>query len=402
MSPAGHPLSPTSSLPPLRSLTTLNREQIFSALDSLREIYCPVSLSRAVKSQLEHGKTHDDLLVQPVDSGYVSEDDGDLEDANSGYNLDELRADVFERNFTIRWLTTLIARVDELPLNTEDEREQAVDKASFILASFTKIEEENEEEDSGITREFSFELAFFPNEVSLRPGEPNSHEKISIDVRLNDAPQTTTDHTDVGLQSWGASIVFSDLFCASPERFGLVRESLGSSPSIIEFGAGTGLVSLVLDKALPHLGISNATIIATDYHPAVLENLKSNIKLSQADVKSCSLDWSAPVLEAPLDLSADMVVATDVIYAPEHAMWLRDCATRLLASNGLFWLLMTIRPNGRFEAVIDSVEAAFKGSHPKAPDGRYLAILSTESVEKRRGVGRGDESGYKLFRIGWA
>ncbi|KAI0847208.1 putative methyltransferase-domain-containing protein [Daldinia vernicosa] len=397
MNPAGHLLSPTSSLPPLRSLTALNKERIFSALDNLYELYCPVSLPRAVKSQLEHGKAHDELLVQPVDSGYVSEDDIDSE-----YDLDELRADAFERNFAIRWLTTLIASAEELPLSDEDEREQAVDKASFILASFTKLADQDDVEDSGITRDFSFELALFSDQASPRLKESSIREKVSIDVRLNDAPQTTTDHTDVGLQSWGASIVFSDLLCSSPGRLGLSQETLGSSPRIIELGAGTGLVSLVLAKALPHFGVSDATLIATDYHPAVLENLQSNVKLSRVGVETCFLDWSAPILEAPLDLSADMLVATDVIYAPEHAMWLRDCATRLLAPKGVFWLLMTIRPNGRFEAVIDSVEAAFNRSHPKTSDNRHLAILDMEGVEKRRGVGRGDESGYKLFRIGWA
>ncbi|KAI1654011.1 putative methyltransferase-domain-containing protein [Daldinia decipiens] len=398
MSPAGHLLSPTSSLPPLRSLITLNKEQIFSAIDNLYELYCPVSLPRAVKSQLEHGKARDDLLVQPADSGYVSEDDIDSE-----YDLDELRADAFERNFAIRWLTTLIANAEELPLSDEDEREreQTVDKASFILASFTKLADEDDEDDSGITRDFSFELSLFSNQGSPRLKESSVREKVSIDVRLNDAPQTTTDHTDVGLQSWGASIVFSDLLCSSPGRLELSRETLGSSPRIIELGAGTGLVSLVLAKALPHFGVSDATLIATDYHPAVLENLQSNIELNRASVETCFLDWSAPILEAPLDLLADMLVATDVVYAPEHAMWLRNCATRLLAPKGVFWLLMTIRPNGRFEAVIDSVEAAFNGSYSKTSDNRHLAILNMEGVEKRRGVGRGDESGYKLFRIGW-
>ncbi|KAI1407642.1 hypothetical protein F5Y13DRAFT_174296 [Hypoxylon sp. FL1857] len=406
MSPAGHPLSPTSSLPPLRSLPTLHGEQIFAALDNLHELYCPVSLSRAVKSQLEHGKAHDGQTAQPVDSGYVSEDDGDTDadepDIDPGRDIDALRADVFERNFAIRWLTTLIARAEELLLDDEDERERAVDKASYVLSSFTKLENEEDEEDTGITRDFSFELAIPASSSSPRSNKSSSQGKITVDVRLNDAPQNTTDHTDVGLQSWGASIVFSDMICASPAQFGLTQATLGSSPRIVELGAGTGLVSLVLAKALPHLNVTNATLIATDYHSAVLANLRSNVKLTEADVETCPLDWSAPILEAPLDAPADVLVATDVIYAREHAVWLRDCATRMLAPEGVFWLLMTVRPNGRFEAVIDTVEAAFEGTSPKTPDGRYLAILSKENVDKRRGIGRGDESGYKLFRIGWA
>lgn len=399
MRPAGHPLSPTSSLPPLRSLPTLTKERIFSALDNLHELYCPVPLSRAIKSQLELGKVHDGLPARQLDSGYVSEngDDIDLEGA-----LDALRADNFERNFAIRWLTTLIARVEELPLNEEDERERVVDKASHVLASFAKAAEEDEEEGSGLTREFSFLLSPSDTPDFLESPELDASQKIKIDVRLHDGSHTTTDHTDVGLQSWGASIVFSDLLCASPARFGLARSTLGSSPRIIELGAGTGLVSLALDKALPHLGISDATLIATDYHPAVLANLRSNIALARAGVKACALDWSDPVLEAPLDAPADVLVATDVVYALEHAVWLRDCATRLLGPGGVFWLMMTARPNGRFEAVIDSVEKAFRTASTNEADGRHLTILAVENVAKRQGVGRGDESGYKLFRIGWA
>ncbi|KAI1090775.1 hypothetical protein F5B19DRAFT_300615 [Rostrohypoxylon terebratum] len=403
MSLAGHPLSPTSSLPLLRS-ATLSSEQIFSALDNLHELYFPVSLSRAVKSQLELGKVHGDTPIEPVDSGYVSEDgdiDGDIDGVEHEIDedaLDSLRADSFERNFAIRWLTALIARVDELPLGDEDERERAVDKASYVLASFSKPMDEEDEDDTGIMRTFSFALDLSAASISPSAAESNCDNKVSVDVQLNDISMTT--HTDVGLQTWGASVVFSELICASPARFGFTAPTLGSSPRIIELGAGTGLVSLVLAKAIPLLGFTTSTVIATDYHPTVLANLETNAL--KAGVKTCALDWSAPVLEAPLDSPADMLIATDVIYDLRHALWLRACATNLLAPGGVFWLLMTVRPNGRHGAVIHSVESAFEGTSPQSPDGRYLAILDTENIEKRRGVGRGDESGYKLFRIGWA
>ncbi|XDG02630.1 hypothetical protein ABKA04_002245 [Annulohypoxylon sp. FPYF3050] len=400
MSPAGHSLSPTSSLPLLRS-ATLSGEQIFSALDNLHELYFPVSLSRAVKSQLELGKVHGDIPIEPVDSGYVSEDgdiDGDEHEINEEDALDALRADSFERNFAIRWLTTLIARADELPLEDEDERERAVDKASYVLASFSKPMDEEDEDDTGIMRTFSFALDLSSASTSPSSGKSNYDNKVSVDVQLNDISMTT--HTDVGLQTWGASVVFSDLICASPARFGFAPSILSPSPRIIELGAGTGLVSLVLAKALPLLGFTNSTVIATDYHPTVLANLEINAL--KAGVKTCALDWSDPVLVAPLDSPADMLIATDVIYDLRHALWLRACATNLLAPGGVFWLLMTVRPNGRHGAVIHSVESAFQGTIPQNHDGRYLAILGTENIEKRRGIGRGDESGYKLFRIGWA
>jgi hypothetical protein len=98
-----------------------------------------------------------------------------------------------------------------------------------------------------------------------------------------------------------------------------------------------------------------------------------------------------------------MLIATDVVYAPEHAVWLRDCATLLLGPNGVFWLVATVRQTGRFEGISDTVEAAFAiKDRPRGKDGRLLSILDSEKLEKRGRVGRGDESGYKLFRIGWA
>ncbi|RBQ65370.1 hypothetical protein VDGD_21718 [Verticillium dahliae] len=98
-----------------------------------------------------------------------------------------------------------------------------------------------------------------------------------------------------------------------------------------------------------------------------------------------------------------MLIAADVVYAPEHATWLRDCATALLSPSGVFWLFITVRQKGRFNGVSDTVEASFEArDRPTGADGRQLTILHAEDHGKTKGVGRGDESGYKLFRIGWA
>lgn len=429
MSYPGHCLPPTSSLPPVRSLHTLNEQQISSALSNLHYIYCPLRLPRAFKP---HGESKRLLSVPPTpaDSGYAShneDEDGDEEDA-----LAALRADAFERNFTVRWLTAFIARAEELDSIAEDTRMKLIDEAAFVLASFNDDVKEDDDVDDGITRNFSFSLPPLP---APAPSE--------IEVHLNDAPLSGTDHTDVGLQSWGASIVLSDMMCASPARFGLEPSQLGPSPTIVELGAGTGLISLMLAKLLPHLFAgqqSTPTIVATDYHPAVLENLKANIATnfpassspssrssspsSQPDddgddlpttpapVQTRLLDWSDPspaLSQAPLDRPARVLVAADVIYAPEHAVWLRDCAGRMLCSDAagssVFWLIATARPkSNRFAPLVDTVEAAFADSEacPRSADGRArLGIVGVERLEKRSGVGRGDEGYYKLYRIGW-
>lgn len=419
MSHANALQAPTSSLPRLRGAhpDDVTQATIAAALRNLTGIYCPLSRATKASSALLP-TTRLKLSSLPassgtstpstVDSGYASGDDDD-DDCPAAAEHDQgaaLRADEYERHFATRWLTTFLARIEELLLDTDDAvRQRFIDEASYILASFSSATDAEDEDDGGaIVREFRFAVA----------------GQDAVEVQLTDGtPATGSDHTDVGLQSWGASIVVSDLMCSAPLAFGLSADALGPAPRIVELGAGTGLVGITLAKLLPRLGVPAAHIVATDYHPAVLGNLRANIAANFPDnaatdavVKTCLLDWAAPCLEAqPLlrGRKADMLVATDVVYAPEHAVWLRDCAARMLAPEGVFWLVASVRPNGRFEGVTDTVEGAFAGGAAAAcwtPDGvdgrRALRILSKEMVEKRRGVGRGDEIGYKIFRIGWA
>lgn len=189
--------------------------------------------------------------------------------------------------------------------------------------------------------------------------------------------------------------------CETPAHFGLDR--LPSDPNIIELGAGTGIIALTLAKLLPTMGL-RARILATDYHAAVLENLKSNINTNfgshDVPVGAKILDWASP--PAALAGSADMLFAADVVYAPEHAVWLRDCAAHLLKLEGTFWLIVTVRSHGKFEGILATAETAFADyENTMTADGRVLKILPREMLEKKRGVRRGDENGYMLFEIGW-
>lgn len=386
---SGRCLPPSSSLIPIRQLATSPEERIIEALRNLQVLYCPLRLPTAISKPKSGWRQIPAASTPgPVDSGYVSRDERQNEDdvAASEEVTAALRADPFERSFATRWLTSLISRVEEMGFD-EDITSNIVDDAAFILASFSDCTKDEEEE--ALTRNFSF---------------PTSGE--NIEVTLNDAPLSGTDHTDVGLQSWGASIVLGSMMCADPERFALSKETLKEQPTIIELGAGTGLVSLTLAKLLPEIGMEGASIAATDYHPAVLENCKLNIEtnFSSAErlpITTDILDWSQP--PSNLEGTADLLIASDVIYAPEHATWLRDCAAHLIKPDGTFWLMVTVRKTGKFEGIPDTVEAAFVPELcPKNANGRMFQIIQKETAEKRRGIGRGDETGYNLYRIGWA
>lgn len=389
---SGPCLPPSSSLIPIRQLITSSDEQIIIGLRNLQALYCPLRLPVAIpqpKASWKHIPAAS--TPGPVDSGYASRDEGHYEDdiAASEEVTAALRADPFERSFATRWLTSLISRVEEMG-SDEDVTANIIDDAAFILSSFSDSTKDEEEE--ALTRDFSFPIA----------------SGSTIDVTLNDAPLSGTDHTDVGLQSWGASIVLSSMMCEEPGRFGLSKTTIKEGANIIELGAGTGLVSLMLAKLLPKIEVHGACIAATDYHPAVLENCKLNIDTNFSSeererslVDTAILDWSQPPPE--LQSTADLLIASDVIYAPDHARWLRDCTAHLLKPDGTFWLMVTVRKTGKFEGIPETVEAAFVPELcPKDDKGRIFKITHKESAEKRRGIGRGDETGYNLYRIGWA
>ncbi|KAJ6442748.1 methyltransferase [Purpureocillium lavendulum] len=381
------PLSLAASLPPCRSATST---QICDALKTLRDVFCRLPAA----ADFCHGASHDALAQ--TDSGYVTEDEDEAD--NGSDDGQALRDDPVERDAAVRWLTVLIGRIDELPIE-EGMRERIVDDACAVLARLTGGEDEEQQlqgDDLGMTRRFEFDI-------------PGKGTRIAVDL-LDTPMQTTDDHTDVGLQTWGASVALSELVCQGPERFDLHKASHGTR--FLELGAGTGLFGLALSSLLPVITESwlSETIIATDYHPAVLKNLALNIDSHAAvngergtvPLKAAHLDWSAPSRAPPLDEPVDFIFAADVAYAPEHAIWLRDCASVLLAPGGIFWLMVSIRPNGKFNGIRTFVEAAFSDQRAGRRTGESeLCIISQESVRKHKS-GRADETGYELYRIGWA
>ncbi|KAG6318314.1 hypothetical protein E4U22_005524 [Claviceps purpurea] len=375
---------PSTSLPNLRNLGTLTADQIGNALRSMQKLFC------RLPTPLDFQTSYKNHLLT-TDSGYASEADTD-----DDFEAESLRYDDFERSFATRWLTGFIGRAFELSLQ-ESVSERFVHEACTILSCLTNDAKENValNMELGMTREFSFLL--------------RNAQNSKVEVEVYDIPmQAGDDHTDVGLQTWGASIALSEEIAKCPEKFGLSVTASGSSCQIVELGAGTGLLSLFLSRLIPHISESRPTIVATDYHPTVMANLQANVASHMrktpdaAPVVACHLDWSAPSREEPFHVPVDMLIAADVIYAPEHASWLRDCAKLLLCDAGVFWLMASVRPNGKFADISNSVEMAFEDEEKcTRADGKRLGISSMQRVEKKGEIGRADEVGYKLFEINW-
>lgn len=491
------PTAPTSNLPPLNRLSTTTCAQVQAALYNLRALYFPPSTPQPPSSSLvvdspltlhkrsarKRKLTHVDEVP---DSGYASaveeEDEEDEETVAPGdgqsrctddekdvSELDMLRCDALERNFAIKWLTGFAARADVFlssapsasspsspcdSQDTDDTRAALIDDAASLLSSFMHplTSSEEDEPEPPITRSFSF--PFEPSSSLSKSSAPPT-----IDVELNDAPLLNSDHTSVGLQSWASCIVLAERMSARPSIFLPKPTSFkgGQRLRVLEIGAGTGLLSIVTAKILSRSSsyVPKPTIVATDYHPDVLDNLHRNVNANFASSSSPSspdtadlspifvskLDWETPELDcAPLNEPFDIIFGADVVYHPSHAQWIRNCVERLLlppiqtpspsdtlsypsgntiqVQEGVFWLIVALRATGRHEGDADTVTQAFPpvsslpldedhGRDPRVGqfNGRVkyeLAVLEEESVGRLEGgVGRADEGGYKLFKIGW-
>ncbi|KAF9011335.1 hypothetical protein BDQ17DRAFT_1345982 [Cyathus striatus] len=318
--------APTSSLPALTLLSTYTTSHIQAALDNLQQLYWPPALPplpqklSIPKRRLAH-LTHDDSVP---DSGYASaeDDDDDEESIDSEENIsvsDEdtdqeiLRLDAYERN--LHQMDYIL----HFPLCDLDRR---------ILTD----EEWEARKEQALTRTFAFPT-----------GSSNP-----IKAELNDAPLSNEDHTSVGLQSWGSSIL-----------------------------------------------LASRTYVKT-YSPTFLQVPY----LSPIEV--CALDWETPKYTNPLHEPFDVVLAADVIYHPEHAEWIKSCVEKVLSPTGVFWLIIPVRSTGRHEGMHCTVDKLFPVREDvKVGEGRQLVVLSREEFGRKGSVGRADEGAYKLYEIGW-
>ncbi|KAI0789517.1 putative methyltransferase-domain-containing protein [Abortiporus biennis] len=436
------PIPPTTFLPPLKhsSLPSLNK--ITECLSTVQSLYFPPPpppIPASLSPKLTRKKLLPPHLLTPkddfVDSGYASAEEEDIHDnedegtglAEEGNDMDEeeeldiIRSSAFERDYTIRWLTSFTARCASLFLESlsEEDIERLLERSTRLLSLFAG-EDLGVDEDAALTRKFSF---------------PLQEKGQMIEVELNDAPLLNKDHTSVGLQSWASSIVLGERICKHPPRYGFPESSVGETRlNVLELGAGTGLLSIIAAKILL-VGSGKTTIrsrvIATDYHPSVLDNLESNIRTNfpfsslPSAVEVHPLDWSDPSsspIASPEEEKFDIVLAADVIYQKEHASWIKECVEKFLKrpsllsaiSGGIFHLIIPIRSTGRHEGMGGTVWEVF----PLAPSSSSLptfvasprpleakkgdlAILSCERIGRVDGVGRADETEYVLFKIGW-
>jgi hypothetical protein len=361
---------PTAYLPPIRTIKHASEERIEEALEYIRNVYTPaIRGARWIGQRRVFGPPNSECAFIPPS----------LPSSNN-IGHEDLAEDTFERLYAIRWLTALTSL-----LSSDDTSvpEPTIHATASLLALCSGTAGAG-----AVTRQ-----------IILPSGSV---------IRLTDSPLDNGEYASVGAQTWGGACVLAEMLSAQPGTFGL---DSAKSARLLEFGAGTGLVSLALAKTLD---AGMGTIIATDFYPAVLENLKRNIAdngpyPSNVQVLVRPLDWTtfpaafdASTTDADLVAPCDALFGADIVYEIEHAQWLRACAMRLLKrpssdEDPRFHLMMPLRPTHAAEA--RTVEDVFPLASSNDKPELDLVIVSKDVI--LCAAERDEEVEYAYYSIGW-
>jgi hypothetical protein len=204
---------------------------------------------------------------------------------------------------------------------------------------------------------------------------------------------------------------------------------------VLELGAGTGLVSLTVAKILETTRTCGsrrrAEIVASDFYPPALENLRLNIQRNFAftkrdhdhdsdsaapsrhdlSISAHFLNWEeeataaadpARALESPFDVPFDEVFGADIVYELEHAAWINACLRRFLGLTGRFHLVIPLREGfARESATIERVFPHFEDMHRVMEAGPTLCITQREDITCEGPDGKGEVE-YVHYTIQWA
>ena len=365
------PLVPTAALPSIKSITSTPIHRLYDALKYLQTVYNPpVRGSRRLDST-------------------ASREQG---------AKDSIASDMFERAYALKWLNAILSVGSDITDIDEDALTTLIDDVAAMVAILAGTASAGT-----FSRQFVFDCQ--------KPPVP-----AGVSVTIFDTSLDNADYASVGAQTWGGACVLSEWVCKEPKKFGL----LSKKPlRILELGAGTGLLSLTLAKLLSrHKGDNTEIeIVATDYYPAVLDNLRRNVKVNAdstfgSKVKVAFLDWSAinmssssidPLLKQPFDL----VFGADIIYEPQHAKWIKDCLTQLLSKpdpfatkshpESAFHLIIPLRETHATESA--SVENIFMPAEDTSDCTRGEMDLV---IKDKEGILCEEEVVYSYFKIGWS
>jgi len=399
---------PTSQLPPIKAIRSSSIDILQNSVEYIKKLYIP-----PVRGSFRRNRR----------TNFANE---------STESLQLLHWDTFERDYAIRWLTALIRHFGSDDHNDQEEEAEQESRRENLIRSATSLLAicAGTASAGTLSRTFVFEIC-----PARRDEQTCASRASSVVVELTDILLDNSDYRSVGAQTWGGACLMADMIAENPASFGVPDMSSPNSERplsfrCIELGAGTGLVSLAIGKLLEHryLPLSGSTgptgkveIVATDYYPAVLENLQKNVHNNFANdtpiqIRSQRLDWSifsasTPISDPPvLQERFDVVYGADIIYESQHAQWVKGCLEKLLKKRSgdidpAFHLIIPLRRTHIAES--NTVELVFRTAMqielqpPGERDREKLLIKHKEIITCDSENYSTEQVEYVYYKIGW-
>lgn len=171
---------------------------------------------------------------------------------------------------------------------------------------------------------------------SAQPEFVREIEIAALDSRiLLREPSLTADN--LGLKTWGSSYILARRLAANQHKDYL-------KGSVLELGAGTGLVGMVACV----LGFPS---MLTDLNE-IVPNLKANVELNNiASAEVDELDWSDPsgFIERRGHLKFDTIILSDPLYSSRHPPWIVNMINKFLSSGSEARILLQLPIRRKFE-----------------------------------------------------
>lgn len=222
-----------------------------------------------------------------------------------------LLSESLRRNFPTEfngWLTRLIST--NLAWMSDSESEEIKKYASLRLA-----------ENCGRSAQPEFireiEISHMDNHIMLRE------------------PSLTADN--LGLKTWGSSFILGSRLAAHKERKYL-------EGSVLELGAGTGLVGMVACR----LGYDTTLTDLKEILPNLIANVQLN-EISNCEVEE--LDWSNPsrFLSAKGNITFETIILSDPLYSSKHPAWIVNMINQFLSRQTSARVLLQLPIRRNFE-----------------------------------------------------
>jgi hypothetical protein len=239
-----------------------------------------------------------------------------------------------DKNAIASYLTKIVS--SPLTWLTEDEQVEVWEQASIRLSERSGRNGKQTPSSHPYQRIRSSSQPSPQNHVNLRgtPFPPNQEKSNTLlgmpaQTRTFSIPSTpptslaihepTMTNDNIGFKTWGTALILAQKVLPHiPTHLPHLFPSSLAAPSVLELGAGTGLLGLAA------AALWGTEVVMTDL-PAIVPNLARNMVANEGAVgehggsaKTDVLDWSC-MTPGP---EYDIVIAADPLYEPEHPIWL--------------------------------------------------------------------------------